>query len=113
MCHAQPVRMLLGDVEQVALRPDGAFERHDDFLPDGVDGRIGDLREQLLEVVVEHPRLVGHHRQRAVVAHRAQGVAQFGHQRQQHELHGLRRVAEGLHARQQRRLVESRRLGSR
>ena len=111
--HTQPVGVLLRRLEQVALRSDGALQRHDDLLADRVDGGIRDLREELLEVVVEHARLVGHHRQGAVVAHGTQWIAQLGDERQQHELHGLRRVAEGLHAWQKCGLVESGRFGGR
>jgi hypothetical protein len=56
--------------EEVALGADRRVRRHDQLLPDGVDRRVRDLREELLEVVVEQLRLVGKHRQRRVVAHR-------------------------------------------
>ena len=46
-------------------------DRHDDLLADRVDRRVGDLREELLEVVVEQLRPVREHRERRVVAHRA------------------------------------------
>ena len=105
---AQAVGVFFRDLQQVALRADVALQRHHHFLADGIDGRVGDLREQLLEVVVQHARLVGHHRQGAVVAHRAERVAQFRHQRQQHELHRLRGVAERLHPWQQGLLRPSR-----
>ncbi len=42
-----------------------------ELLADGVDGRVGDLGEELVEVVEEVARLLGEHRQRRVVAHRA------------------------------------------
>ena len=106
MHKPQPLGVCLGRFEQVAFGADVAFQRHDHVLADGVDGRVGYLGEQLLEIVVEHAWLVGHHRQGAVVAHRAERIAQFGHQRQEHELHGLGGVAERLHPRQKRRFVE-------
>ena len=40
------------DVEQIGLRTDEAHQRHHELLADRVDRRIGDLRKQLLEVVV-------------------------------------------------------------
>ena len=43
----------------------------DDLLADGVERRVGDLREQLLEVVEQQPRPVGQHGDRRVGAHRA------------------------------------------
>ena len=67
-------------VQQVALRPDRHLHRHHDLLADGVDRRVGDLGEQLLEVVVEQLRPVGQDRERRVVAHRADRLrARVGH----------------------------------
>jgi hypothetical protein len=40
-------------LEQVTLRTDIAFQRHDNGLSDGIDGRIGDLCEELSEVLVK------------------------------------------------------------
>ena len=107
MGHAQPVRMLLGRLQQVRLGPDVALQRHDHFFADRVDGRVGDLREALLEVVVEHAGLVGEHRERRVVAHRAQRIAALAHDVEEHELHGLGGVAERLHALEKRVFVQS------
>ena len=105
--HAQPVGVLLGHLQQVGLGPDVALQRHDHFFADRVDGGIGDLGEALLEVVVEHARLVREHRERRVVAHGAQRIAALAHQVEEHELHGLGGVAERLHALEQRVLVQS------
>ena len=55
--------------EQIALRTDVALQSHDHFLPDRIDGGVRDLCEELLEVVVEHPRFVREDGQRGVVAH--------------------------------------------
>ncbi len=52
-------------------QPIVALQRHDQLLADRIDGRIGDLREELLEISVEQPRLEREHRQRRIVAHRA------------------------------------------
>ena len=54
MGQRQALGMLRRRLEQVRLGPDVALERHDDFLADRVDRRVGHLREELLEVVVEH-----------------------------------------------------------
>ena len=97
--------MFFGCFQQIPLWPDVTFQSHHDFFADGIDGWIGYLGEELLEIVVQHARLVRHHGQSAVVAHRTERIAQFLHQRQQHELHGFRRVAECLHAWQQVGLV--------
>ena len=70
---AQPLEVSIGDdrlrqldharvvgvgVEQVALRAHERDQAHDHLLADGVDGRVGDLGEELLEVVEEVARLV-------------------------------------------------------
>ena len=39
-------------IEQVALRSDGGDRRGHDFLANAVNRRVGDLRKQLLEIVV-------------------------------------------------------------
>ncbi len=53
------------------LRADERHQRHHQLFADRIDRRVGDLREQLLEVVVQRLVLVRQHRQRRVVAHRA------------------------------------------
>ena len=58
-------------IEQVAFGAEARLRGGDDLLADAIDRRIRDLREQLLEIVVEQPRLVRQHRERRVVAHRA------------------------------------------
>ena len=45
-------RIHLVDVEQVRLGTDERHQRHHDRFADRVDGRVGHLREQLLEVVI-------------------------------------------------------------
>ncbi len=83
-------------LEQIALGADGRLGRGDEFLADAVDRRIGDLGEELLEIVVEQLRLVGEHGQRRVAAHRADGfdaVAGHGGHEDAQVFEG---VAEGL-----------------
>ena len=71
-------------VEQVALRADRGDGGGDDFFADTVDRRVGHLREELLEVVVEELRLVRQHGERDVGAHRAHGFdAILGHRDEQ------------------------------
>ena len=56
-----------------------AFQRHHDLLAQRIDRRIGDLREHLPEVVVQRACLLAEHRERRVVAHRADRfLAGFG-----------------------------------
>ena len=104
----------LGILQQVRLGADGGFERGDDLLALPVQRRVGDLRELLVEVVEQHAAALGEHRQRVVVAHRAQRLlAGVGHRREQHlevflgvaeraltTLHGLAGMAHVLAVRQ-------------
>ena len=89
-------------VEQVAFRAQARLGRGDDLLADAVDRRVGDLREQLLEVVVQQARLVRQHRQRRVVAHRADRLDAVARHRRQHDALVLEGVAEGHLPLQQR-----------
>ncbi len=66
-----PARVLVR-VQQVALGADDTREAGHDLFPDGIQRRVGDLREQLLEVVVEHPRPLRQHSDRGIGAHGAQ-----------------------------------------
>ena len=50
-------------VQQVALRADGRLHRRHQLLADGIERRVRHLREQLLEIVVEHARPVREHGQ--------------------------------------------------
>ena len=85
MRHPQPMGMLGGCFEEIPLGSDAGLERHDDLFPDRVDGRIGPLREELREVVVEHSRLIAEDRQGGVVAHRSDRIALLDDERPQHE----------------------------
>ena len=97
LCHFQPHRRVDGvDVQQVGLGADEAVEAHHDGLADRVDRRVRDLREELLEIVVQRLVLVGQHGQRRVVAHRADAFLAVGGHRQHQELDVFLRVAEGL-----------------
>ena len=49
-------------------------QRHDRRLADRVDGRVGDLREALLEVLVDRPGPPGEDRQLGVVTHGGDGL---------------------------------------
>ena len=88
--------------------------RRDDFLADRVDRRVGDLREELLEVIVEKNRLVGEHGERGIGAHRTDRLnAIAGHRAEDHAL-VFERVTKRLLALEDRlviRQVFGRRLG--
>ncbi len=97
------------DREQVRPRSDERDERHHEFLADRVDRRVRHLREQLLEVVVEHLRPVRQHGQRRVVAHRADRFLAGLRHRREYDLEVLLRVAERLLAVEQRHIGVQRR----
>ncbi len=76
-------------IQQVALRSNETGQGHDNFFAYGIDRRIGDLCEQLFEVVVDHARLVGQNGQGSIIPHGTQRVSCFSDHRQEHELHGF------------------------
>ena len=106
MRYPQAVSVFSFGLQQVLFRADIALKRHNDFFANRVDGRVRDLGETLLEVVIEHARLFAHHGQGRVVTHGTQWIAQFLDHGQQHELHGLLGITQGLHAWGQRDVVE-------
>ena len=57
-------------LQQVALGADRRLHRRDELLANRVERRIGDLREELREVVVEQARALRQHGERRVGAHR-------------------------------------------
>ena len=65
---------LRGRVQQIALRAEGGRQAGHHLLADGVQRRIGDLREQLLEVVEQHARARREHGDGGVGAHRTEGL---------------------------------------
>ena len=86
-CCGLSARMFAGDAQE-------GHQRHHQLLADRVDRRVGDLREELLEVPVEQLRLLGEHRQRLVGAHRADRLVAGGGHGVEDELEVLARVAE-------------------
>ena len=100
-------------IQQVAFRAQPHVRRGDDLFADAVDGRVGDLREQLLEVVVQHARLLRQRRQRRVVAHGADAfVAVARHRRHENAL-VFEGVAERHLALGERHRLRQRQLGRR
>ena len=81
-------------VEEIPLTPDRGNHRRDDLLADRVERRIGDLREELLEVVGQQLRPIGEHRQRRVVAHRTDWLGAIGGHGGEDHLEILKRVSE-------------------
>ncbi len=98
LIEPQPMGVL-GTVDQhVALGTDVGPEAHDHFLPNRVDRRIGDLGEELLEVVVDQPRAVGKHRQWRIVAHGTEGLLGVLGHRLEDQLQMLECEPERAHA---------------
>ena len=60
--------------QNIPLVADVGHEAHHEFLADGVNGRVRNLREALLEVVEQQLWLAGHHRQRRLHPHGAYGL---------------------------------------
>ena len=80
--------------QQVLLRSHDSRQRGDDLLPDRVQRRIGDLREQLDEVVVEQARALRQRRDGGVGAHRPERLATRGGHRGEQDPQVLLGVAE-------------------
>jgi hypothetical protein len=82
--------------EQVLLRADAAGQRRDELLPDRVERRVGDLREQLAEVIEQQPRPLAQHGDGGVGAHGSEGLAAGLRHRRQQDAQLFLGVAEGL-----------------
>ena len=93
-------------VEQVGLRPEVHLQRGDELLAVGVQRRVGDLREELDEVVEQHAAARRERRERGVVAHRARGLGPALRHRAQQQRDLLAGVAEGLLAAHEHVAVE-------
>ena len=64
--------------QDVPFAPDVIVERHHQVFANGIDGRVGDLREHLLEIVEEQLRLVGKTGQGRVRPHRTHRLLTVG-----------------------------------
>ena len=100
--HHELVRVLGGLVEQVALGAHRGLKAHHELLADRVDGRVGDLGEELLEVVEQRRLAVGEDGQRDVVAHGAVRLGGVARHRPEQHAQVLLGEAEGELARAQR-----------
>ena len=70
LCDLQTNRRIdVIQIQQIGLGSNEADQGHHHLLADRVNRRIGDLREQLAEVVIKRFVLAREHGQRAVVAH--------------------------------------------
>ncbi len=85
-------RMLRSRLEEIAFRSDRRFRGHDDLFPDAIYRRIGDLREQLLEIVEKQLRFIRQNRQRSICSHRAHGFVPVSRHRQHQHAQIFKRV---------------------
>ena len=90
-----------GRFQKVAFRTDVAFQRHDDFFTRTVDRRVGHLRKQLLEVIIDQAWLITHTGQSRIITHGPDRILLGGNHRNEHELQRFRGVPERLHMLQQ------------
>ena len=102
MRQLERVAVLRRLVQNVALRADVADQRHHQLFANGIDGRIGDLREELLEVVEQRLRTVGEAGQRHIGAHGADRLLARCAHRPQQDSQIFFAVAVGALAAQQR-----------
>ena len=108
MLKLDPPRVQRSRLQQVPLRADQGDGRCDNLFPDRVDRRIGDLGEQLLEIVVQQLVLAGEYRQRSIGAHRAERLHAVGRHRPQDNPLILIGIAERLLALVQRCVIRKR-----
>ena len=83
-------------LQQVAFRPDGRVHGQHDALAVGVHWGVGDLRKELLEVVVEQLGVLREDRQGDVRAHAADGLGAVRSHGAHDHVHVFKGVAEGL-----------------
>ena len=89
-------RVDVGDVQQVGLGTNERHQRHDQFLADRVNRRIGHLREQLLEIGVQGLVLARQNRQGRIGAHRSRRLLAVLDHRLDDDLDVFLRITEGL-----------------
>ena len=77
MRQLQRVAMLGCFSKNVAFVANVTVQRHHQLLANRIDGRIGNLCEQLLEVIEQWLRLVGKAGQRRIGTHGANGLFAF------------------------------------
>ena len=93
-------------LQQVRLRAHRTADRGDDLFTNRVERRVGDLGEELLEVVEQQARPLAEHGDRGVGAHRADRLATLLGHRGDDDLQLFVRVAEHLLAAQHALMAE-------
>jgi len=91
--------------KQVRPRADHRNQRHHQLFTDRIDRRIGDLREILLEIIVEQARAARKHRDRRIGAHRSNRIVAELRHRFEEFADVFLRISEGLLPIEQRTFV--------
>ena len=89
-------RVHLVDVQEIRPGPDKRDQRHHNRLPNRINRRIGHLRKELFEIVVQRLVFIGQDSQRRVVAHRSHRLFAIGRHGGHQKLEVLLAVAKGL-----------------
>ena len=105
------LRLDVVQAQEIWTRSDERHQRHHHFFADRIDRRIGDLREQLFEIGVQRLGAIRQHRERCVVAHRADGLLSCDRHRRHQELDVFLGVTKRLLAVEQCTVLRRRRCG--
>ena len=92
-------------IENVRPRTDKGDQAHHQFLADRIDRRVRYLGEVLLEIGVQHLRLVRHRRNRRIGTHRTDGFLTGGRHWRHQQLGVFLGVAKGLLPVEQRNIA--------
>ena len=96
LAHFEPLVRARIAAEQIGPRADHRQQAHHQFLADRVDRRIGDLREVLLEIVVQQAAAVGQHGDGRIGPHRSDRILAALRHGLEEAADIFLRVAEGL-----------------
>ena len=94
--HLQNVTILRGLFQNITLSTDVYGGRGHDLLTDGIDGRVGHLSEQLLEIMEQRMIRLAQNGKRRIHAHGCDGFAAILCHRQDALLHFIIGVAKSL-----------------
>ncbi len=89
--HQHPA-LRAGRIKDVGQIAEPRLQRHHSAFAQRIDRRIGDLREILAEKLGDRTRPVRNHRQRRVIAHRADRFLPLHHERGEYQFHVLQRL---------------------
>ena len=102
---AAGLRRLFHDIR---FRADVGHQRHDQLLANRINRRVGDLREELLEILEQELGALGEHRQGGIGSHGGDRFFAGDHHRREHHLELLDGIAKRLLALADRRMVRLR-----